>query len=59
MYALFCLQYKPSSPAPLLEALEGFPAITGLMDGPAALAAAVAVLQPARLLHSGIADAAS
>ncbi|GAB4815111.1 hypothetical protein N2152v2_002157 [Parachlorella kessleri] len=51
------LQYKPNSSMPSLEALEGFPAATGLLDGPAALAAVLARQQPARLLHSGIAGA--
>lgn len=37
----------------MLESLEGFPAITGLLDGPALLAANVAKVQPARLLQLG------
>lgn len=46
-------------PLPAMAEFEGFPAITGMLDGAASLAAVLAHGQPARVLQSGVAQAAA
>lgn len=45
-------------PLPAMAEFEGFPAITGMLDGTASLAAALSHGQAARVLQSGVAQAA-
>lgn len=59
---LLVWQQPPGAGAPPLPAMaefEGFPAITGMLDGAAALAAVLAHGQAARVLHSGVGQAAA
>lgn len=46
-------------PLPAMAEFEGFPAITGMLDGAASLAAVLAHGQAARVLQSGVAQAAA
>jgi hypothetical protein len=48
---------KGGDGVPALAEAEGFPCLSGLLDGPAALAATVAASQAPRLLQSGVAAA--
>ena len=59
---LLLWQQPPGAGAPPLPAMaefEGFPGITGMLDGAAALAAVLAHGQAARVLQSGVAAAAA
>jgi hypothetical protein len=47
-----------AAPLPAMAEFEGFPAVTGMLDGAASLAAVLSHGQPVRLLQSGVAQAA-
>jgi hypothetical protein len=48
-----------AAPLPAMAEFEGFPAVTGMLDGAASLAAVLSHGQPARVLQSGVAQAAT
>jgi hypothetical protein len=54
----FLLSSLQSSKELWFQPLEGWPCATGLLDGPAALAAALTRAQPSRLLQAGVVSAA-
>ena len=54
----FLLSSLQSSQELWFQPLEGWPCVTGLLDGPAALSAALTRAQPLRMINSGIVGAA-